>query len=126
MDAKRFVRPVAMLMLIGGVLACAVETRHMAQGIEPSRSLMQEHGDSLTAELYRCKALGAEGANDSACKATWARNRERFFSPLQKQTSDAVQVSPQRPSPKLPSEMVPDRAPSNLWPDANQFRSEDR
>jgi conjugative transfer region protein TrbK len=125
-DARTVLRSIAVTLLVGGVPACAAETGHMAQGIEPSRSLMQEHGDLLTAELQRCKALGEEGLHDAACKAAWARNRERFLAPLQKQTSDPFQVVPERPSTKLPSEIFPERAPSKLWPDSNQTRPQDR
>ena len=37
--------------------------------------------DPLANELSRCKALGAEAANDTACKAVWAQNRARFLAP---------------------------------------------
>jgi conjugative transfer region protein TrbK len=112
MDAKPIVRPIAIALLVGSALACTVETECLGQSTEPTRSLMQERGDLLTAELQRCKVLGAEGVNDSACKAAWARNRARFFA-LQDQTRDPFQVVPQQPSTKLPSEIFPDRAPTS-------------
>lgn len=126
MDAKPFVRPIAIVLLVGSALTCTVETERLGRSTEPSAPLLQDRSDLLAAELARCKVLGEEGLHDAACKAAWARNRERFLAPLQKQTSDPFQVFPERPSTKLPSEIFPDRAPSNLWPYAKQIRSEDR
>ena len=39
----------------------------------------EEGVDPLPAELRRCQALGAAGANDAACLRAWAENRSRFF-----------------------------------------------
>lgn len=125
MDVKRSVQFVAILMLVGGVLACAVETGHMVQGIDPSRSSKHVQADPLAAELRRCNALGAEDVNDSACKAAWAKDRERFLDPASN-GSDEPSRAMSRPSAKLPSEMFPERAPSSLWPDASQKWSQDR
>ena len=35
--------------------------------------------DPLPAELRRCQAIGAAGANDAMCLHAWAENRRRFF-----------------------------------------------
>ena len=42
-------------------------------------TLDEEGVDPLPAELRRCQAIGAEGANDAACLRAWAENRSRFF-----------------------------------------------
>ena len=42
-------------------------------------TLDEEGVDPLQAELRRCQAIGAAGANDAACLRAWAENRSRFF-----------------------------------------------
>ena len=42
-------------------------------------ALDEEGVDPLPAELRRCQALGAAGANDAMCLRAWAENRNRFF-----------------------------------------------
>lgn len=42
-------------------------------------TLDEESVDPLPAELRRCQALGAAGANDAMCQRAWAENRSRFF-----------------------------------------------
>lgn len=39
----------------------------------------EEGVDPLPAELRRCQAIGAAGANDAMCLRAWAENRSRFF-----------------------------------------------
>ena len=46
---------------------------------EPVREVEPAGTDPLLAELRRCQALGAAGAEDRACLAAWAENRRRFF-----------------------------------------------
>ena len=41
--------------------------------------LDEEGVDPLPAELRRCQAIGAAGANDAMCLRAWAENRSRFF-----------------------------------------------
>ena len=42
--------------------------------------MLDEEGvDPLPAELQRCQAIGAAGANDAMCLRAWAENRSRFF-----------------------------------------------
>lgn len=125
MDAKNVLRLIAMALLVGGVIACAVDTGGLGQGTEPSRLWMQERGDPLTAELRRCNASGAEGVNDAACKAAWARNRERFLAPASN-GSDEPSRAMSRPSAKLPSEIFPDQVQASPRPDAHQIRSQGR
>jgi conjugative transfer region protein TrbK len=42
-------------------------------------TLDEEGVDPLPAELRRCQAIGAAGANDAMCLRAWAENRNRFF-----------------------------------------------
>jgi conjugative transfer region protein TrbK len=42
-------------------------------------TLDEEGVDPLLAELRRCQAIGAAGANDAMCLRAWAENRSRFF-----------------------------------------------
>jgi len=42
-------------------------------------TLDEEGVDPLPAELRRCQAIGAAGANDAMCLRAWAENRSRFF-----------------------------------------------
>ena len=42
-------------------------------------TLDEEGVDPLQAELRRCQAIGAAGANDAMCLRAWAENRSRFF-----------------------------------------------
>ena len=42
-------------------------------------TLGEEGVDPLPAELRRCQAIGAAGANDAMCLRAWAENRSRFF-----------------------------------------------
>ena len=35
--------------------------------------------DPLTRELARCREIGMAADSDTACKAAWAENRQRFF-----------------------------------------------
>ena len=42
-------------------------------------TLDEEGVDPLPAELRRCQAIGAAGANDAKCLRAWAENRSRFF-----------------------------------------------
>jgi conjugative transfer region protein TrbK len=39
----------------------------------------EEGVDPLLAELRRCQAIGAAGANDALCLRAWAEKRSRFF-----------------------------------------------
>jgi conjugative transfer region protein TrbK len=122
MDPKIIARAGAIILLAGTLLACAVEVARLDHGAAPSLSAMDANIDPLAAELARCKALGAEAANDdAACKRAWARNRERFFAPgapYQGRPVDPFPVTPDWPQPLPPPKLHLDRAPSAAPPNA--------
>lgn len=80
MDTKILIRGVAYVALAGALLASAAALNNRK---DPTRSA--SNGDlspnvgAPDAELSRCKALGAEAAQDAACKDAWKANRERFL-----------------------------------------------
>ena len=79
MDPKTIARAAAVILLGGTVLACAVELARKSRTLGSSTSAADDNIDPLANELSRCKALGAEAANDAACKAAWTKNRARFL-----------------------------------------------
>jgi conjugative transfer region protein TrbK len=119
MDPKIIARAAAVFLLAGSVLACAVEVARLDP--TPSLSAMDGNIDPLAAELARCKALGAEAANDDACKRAWAKSRERFFAPgtpYQGRPVDPFPATPDSPQPLPPPKIHLDRAPSDPQPNA--------
>jgi conjugative transfer region protein TrbK len=122
MDPKIIARAAAAVLLAGAVLACAVEVARLDRGAAaPSASAMDGKAEPLAAELARCKALGAEAANDDACKRAWAKNRERFFAPGapdQGRSVDPFPATPDWPRPLPPPKIHLDRAPSAAPPEA--------
>src|SRR5438270_14090340 len=81
MNPKIVFRIATVLLLAGATIACAVDVARFHRDRQPSASSTSETSDPSAAELARCKALGVEGANDAACKAAWAKSRERFLAP---------------------------------------------
>ena len=79
MDPKTIAKTAAVVLLVGAVLACALEWAQRDRTLKPSTTAADDNIDPLADELSRCKALGAEAANDAACKAAWAQNRARFL-----------------------------------------------
>ena len=80
MDVKRITRGLAYVALAGAILVAAIAlnnrqytTRHVSNAERSATS------GAFDGELARCKALGAEAADDAVCKAIWQANRERFF-----------------------------------------------
>ena len=73
MDPKIIARAAAVILLGGTVLACAVELARQSRTLGSSTSVADDNMDPLADELSRCKALGAEAAHDTACKAIWAQ-----------------------------------------------------
>ncbi len=119
MDPRMFVRAIAVILLAGSVLACAVEVARLGHGSEPAEPTSQDNNDPLAAELARCKALGAEAADDTHCKAVWAKNRERFLAPATQYQGHRIDLFPATldvPTPKAPPKLHLDRAPSAPQP----------
>src|SRR5262245_9096971 len=79
MNPKIITRTAAVVVLAGAVLACALEWAQRNRTPAPSTATAHDNTDPLADELSRCKALGAEAANDAACKAAWSQNRARFL-----------------------------------------------
>jgi conjugative transfer region protein TrbK len=126
MDPKIIARAGAIILLAGTLLACAVEVARLDRGSTPSVSAMDGNIDPLAAELARCKALGADAANDDACKRAWAKNRERFFAPgapYQGRPVDPFPATPDSPQPLPPPKIHLDRAPSAAPPNAGSTPS---
>ena len=73
MDPKTIAKTAAVVLLVGAVLACALEWAQRDRTLKPSTTTAYDNMDPLADELSRCKALGAEAANDVACKAAWAQ-----------------------------------------------------
>jgi conjugative transfer region protein TrbK len=121
MDVKILSRCVAYVALAGALMtaAIALNDRHygMTQG---SRTAPKPSSAAPDADLTRCKAIGAEAADDPVCKAVWKANRERFF---QSETRDPGRVTdvpatstlkePERP----PGTELPKRTPQSLSTD---------
>jgi conjugative transfer region protein TrbK len=79
MNPMIIARTAAVIVLAGAVLACALEWAQRNRTPAPSTATAQDNTDPLADELSRCKALGAEAANDAACKIAWSQNRARFL-----------------------------------------------
>ena len=105
MHPKLTIRIATIILLAGTMLACAIDVARWHHDHEPLASSVNENNDPSAAELARCKALGADAVNDAACKAAWAKSRERFFAP-----GTPYQGRPINPFPAAPD--VPAKAPS--------------
>jgi conjugative transfer region protein TrbK len=111
MDPKIIARATAVILLAGVLLACALELARQGRTLESSAPAVHDEMDLLGGELARCKALGAEVAHDTACKAVWAQNRARFLAPSAPHRDRSIELSPATPDvPKAVSKI--DRAPS--------------
>jgi len=105
MDIKIIARGVAYLAVAGALLGAAIALR-----TEPSPTTA-----ALDAELAHCQAIGAEAANDGACKAVWEANRRRFFESgklYRDRVTDAVPATPDLKEPATPlARELPKSAP---------------
>jgi conjugative transfer region protein TrbK len=97
MDPKIIARAAAVILLGGTVLACAVELARQSRTLGSSTSAADDNMDPLANELSRCKALGAEAAHDTGCKAVWAQNRSRFLAPSAARQDRSIQLFPATP-----------------------------
>jgi conjugative transfer region protein TrbK len=119
MDPKIIARAAAVIMLGGTVLACAVELARQSRTLGSSTSAADDNMDPLANELSRCKALGAEAAHDTACKAIWAQNRSRFLAPSAPHQDRSIQLFPATPDVPAVPKIHPDRAPSTPQSDVS-------
>jgi conjugative transfer region protein TrbK len=74
MNPKIIARTAAVVVLAGAVLACALEFAQRNRTPAPSTATAHDNMDPLADEPSRCKAIGAEAANDAACKVAWSQN----------------------------------------------------
>jgi conjugative transfer region protein TrbK len=119
MDPKIIARAAAVILLGGIVLACAVELARQSRTLGSSTSAADDNMDPLVNELSRCKALGAEAARDTACKAIWTQNRSRFLAPSAPHQHRSIQLFPATPDVPAVPKIHPDRAPSTPQSDVN-------
>jgi conjugative transfer region protein TrbK len=78
MDPKIIIRAIAVALLAGSVLACAIEVGRFGAADRPNPST-SGGADPSSAELLRCTRLGAQSLKDASCQAAWAKNRRHFF-----------------------------------------------
>ena len=118
MDPKITIRAIAVALLAGSVLACAVEVGRWGTG-DTSGPLASDRSDPSAAALLRCTKLGTQARTDAACQAAWAKNRQHFFGAGRAQPGHQPDIFPSLPS-TLPTKAPPktelDRAPSALLP----------
>jgi conjugative transfer region protein TrbK len=118
MNPKIIARTAAVVVLAGAVLACTLEWAQRNRTSAPSTATAHYNMDPLADELLRCKALGAEAANDAACKVAWSQNRARFLAPLAPYPDRSIELFPATPNvPKAVSKI--DRAPSTPQSDGS-------
>ena len=74
-------RLVAVGLVVLILVAASLRLRHVPRDVGvPDLGPPGSH-DRLATALARCQALGMKADGDLACKAVWAENRKRFFSP---------------------------------------------
>ena len=118
MDPKIVIRAIAVALLAGSVLACAVEVGRWGTRDTPDSSA-SDHSDPSAAELLRCTKLGTQALTDAACQAAWAKNRQHFFGAGRAQPGRRPDIFPASPD-TLPTKAPPKtdlgREPSALLP----------
>jgi len=73
-------RVVACVALARVLLAAAITLNDRRHPATPAwKTELSLSTTALGSELARCKAMGAEAANDAACKAVWDSSRKHFF-----------------------------------------------
>jgi conjugative transfer region protein TrbK len=118
MDPKIIARATAVILLAGVLLACALELAQRDLTSQSSAPAADDKMDPFARELARCKALGAEAAHDTACKAVWAQNRARFLAPSAPHQNRSIELFPATPDvPKAVSKI--DRALSTPQSDGS-------
>jgi conjugative transfer region protein TrbK len=104
MSFKIVIRGVAYVVLIVALLATAIALNN--RQYQPANTLRAEPSaatDNLDGELARCKALGAEAANDAGCKAVWQASRERFLNAKKLYQDRAPDALPPAPNANEPA-----------------------
>ena len=81
METKTIAR-IGAAAFVGVVITMTALQMRAAPAPSPETEIVtldEEGVDPLPAELRRCQAIGAAGANDAMCLRAWAENRSRFF-----------------------------------------------
>ena len=81
MESKNIAR-IGAVAFVGVVITMTALQMRDAPTSSPETEIVtvdKEGVDPLPAELRRCQAIGAAGANDAMCLRAWAENRSRFF-----------------------------------------------
>lgn len=118
MDPKIIIRTIAVALLAGSVLACAVEIGRFGAGDEPTPST-GGGVDTSSAELLRCTKLGARALNDATCQSAWAKNRHHFFGAGRVRPGQQPDIFPalhKKLPTKAPAKTELDQAPSPPLP----------
>jgi conjugative transfer region protein TrbK len=97
MNPMIIARTAAVVVFAGAVLACALEWAQRNRTPAPSTATAHDNTDPLDNELSRCKALGAEAANDAACKIAWSQNRARFLARSAPYPDRSIELFPATP-----------------------------
>lgn len=85
------VRRVIFVMAVGTAIAgfAAFITGQNFEEEQRIAAARREHlADPLRTELQRCGGLGEAALADPACRAAWAENRRRFFSPGERRPAE--------------------------------------
>jgi conjugative transfer region protein TrbK len=77
LDPSKLARVGAIGLAVVGVLATALAVSRQAPHAQPASAAAAS--TSLSAELDRCRALGAAAQDDGACRDAWRESRERFL-----------------------------------------------
>src|SRR5262245_863153 len=122
MDPKIIARTAAVVVLAGAVLACALEWAQRNRTPAPSTATAHENMDPLADELAHCKALGAEAANDAACKVAWSQYGARFLARSAPYPDRSIELFPATPDmPQGAPKIHRHRLPSTQQFDGNRL-----
>jgi conjugative transfer region protein TrbK len=122
MDPKIIARATAVILLAGVLLACALELAQRNRTPAPSTATAHDNKDPLADELSRCNALGAEAANDAACKVAWSQNRARFLARSAPYPDRSIELFPATPDmPQGVPKIHRDRLPSTPQSDGSRL-----
>jgi conjugative transfer region protein TrbK len=106
MDLKMLARLGAIVLLAVALVAAAFELRRDNGAVGDAERLA---GDPLTAELLRCRDLGAAATNDVSCIRIWAESRRRFLGPSAPPPASAAPNGP-----PASDTLLPPKGPSRM------------
>jgi len=76
LDPSKLARLGAIGLAVAAVLAAALAVGRQAPDARPAATTPST---LLSAELDRCRAIGAAAQDDRLCRAAWRESRERFL-----------------------------------------------